>query len=85
MVLESVYSNFGKAVKEKGLTSFTLLSTDAIEMISQWTPDQVQEMYAPFGIRFLNNEARAWRKLEKFHLVDIIRGIIETKKTLFRW
>lgn len=79
MVAESIYKNYGKAVKQKRIASFTCLSSDAIEMISGWTAKEINEMYFHFGIRFLKNEVRAWDKLGKSHICDIIREMIQTK------
>ena len=81
MVLESVYRNYGKAVKEKGLRSFTLLNNEAIEMISNFSVNDISEMYEPFGLRYLKNEARAWGELKNARLVEIIKGIIMFRKS----
>jgi hypothetical protein len=80
MVLESLYTNFGRAVKEKGLASFTLLSDDAIEMITGWTFEQIAEMYTPFGVRFLNSEVRAWDSLKKYDMVHALEEIIKRRR-----
>jgi hypothetical protein len=77
--LESMYRNYGKAVHTKGLPSFTLLGSDAIEMISGWTADQIKEMYMDFGIRYLKKEVRAWDKVEKYNISEIISKIIDER------
>jgi hypothetical protein len=74
-----MYRNYGKAVHSKGLPSFTLLGPDAIEMISSWTADQIKEMYMDFGIRYLKKEVRAWDKVEKYNVSEIISKIIDER------
>lgn len=76
---ESIYRNYGKAVHDKGLPSFTVLGPGAIEMISNWTPDQVKEMYMDFGIRYLKKEVRAWDKIEQYNISEIVSKIIDER------
>jgi hypothetical protein len=76
---ESIYRNYGKAVRDKALPSFTLLGQGAIDMISNWTPDQIKEMYMDFGIRYLKKEARAWDKVEKYNVSEAISKIIDER------
>jgi hypothetical protein len=79
MIAESIYKNYGKAVKQKHIASFTCLSSDAIDMISGWTVDQIKEVYVDFGIRYLKSEVRAWDKLGKYHISNVIREMIQAK------
>lgn len=76
---ESIYRNYGKAVRDKGLPSFTLLGQDAIDMISNWNTDQIKEMYMDFGIRYLKKEVRAWDKVEKYDVSESINKIIDER------
>jgi hypothetical protein len=36
-------------------------------------------MYTDFGIRYLKKEVRAWEKIGKYHISEIITKIIEER------
>jgi hypothetical protein len=76
---ESIYRSYGKAVRDKEHPSFTILGQSVIDMISSLTADQVKEMYMDFGIRYLKKEVRAWDKIGKYHISEIISKIIEER------
>lgn len=76
---ESIYRNYGKAVRNKEHPSFTILGQGVIDMISNWTADQIKEMYMDFGIRYLKKEVRAWDKIGKYDISEIINKIIEER------
>ena len=69
-------------MRDKEHPSFTILGQGVIDMISNLSAEQVKEMYTDFGIRYLKKEVRAWDKIGKYHISEIITKIIEERNAV---
>ena len=79
MLTDSIYKNLGKPAKGQK-NRVPGLSKSAIEIISQYDPEQFKKLYERYSVRYLMREINAWEKLDKHNVAKVIKTIIEGRK-----